>query len=197
MSELVVGLSHRTAPVDLLERTALDDDGARKLLADVAAADHADEALVLATCNRLEVYADVRKFHGGVQDVTDRVVADLHTTDVLFVDSSHVSKVDSDVNHVVFRVLPALPPGAWIHFHDVFFPFEYPRPWVFEGRAWNEAYLVRAFLSYNDAFRIALWPSLLAASNPDALAALVPREEQGKAASVWLEKTGGAPGNEG
>src|SRR5439155_16114997 len=75
MSVLVVGLSHRSAPVELLERTALPDDGLAKLLADTVSADHVDEAFVLATCNRLEVYADVRKFHGGVQEVTERIVA--------------------------------------------------------------------------------------------------------------------------
>jgi glutamyl-tRNA reductase len=74
MSVLVVGISHRTAPVALLERTVLQGDEIVKLLADVVAAEHVDEAIVLTTCNRLEVYAEVRKFHGGVQDVTDRVV---------------------------------------------------------------------------------------------------------------------------
>ncbi|MDQ1697130.1 MAG: glutamyl-tRNA reductase [Frankiaceae bacterium] len=74
MSILVVGLSHRSASVDLLERTALSDDGVTKLLADTVAGDHVDEALVLATCNRLEVYADVSKFHGGVQELTERLV---------------------------------------------------------------------------------------------------------------------------
>ena len=73
MSLLVVGLSHRSAPVDLLERTALADDGVPKLLADISGGDHVDEALVLATCNRLEVYADVRKFHGGVQELTEHL----------------------------------------------------------------------------------------------------------------------------
>ena len=74
MSVLVVGISHRTAPVALLERTVLQGDEALKLLTDVVDAEHVDEAIVLTTCNRLEVYADVRKFHGGVQDVTDRIV---------------------------------------------------------------------------------------------------------------------------
>ncbi|HEX4654314.1 MAG TPA: glutamyl-tRNA reductase [Mycobacteriales bacterium] len=74
MSVLVVGLSHRSAPVTLLEATALPDDAQAKLVADALAAEHVDEAIVLATCNRLEVYADVRKFHGGVQDVTERIV---------------------------------------------------------------------------------------------------------------------------
>ena len=75
MSVLTVGLSHRSATVALLERTAQNDDGVIKLLTELIGADHVDEALVLSTCNRLEVYADVTKFHGGVQDVTERVAA--------------------------------------------------------------------------------------------------------------------------
>jgi len=75
MSVLTVGLSHRSAPVALLERSVLADDGVEKLLADLLDADHVDEALVLSTCNRVEVYAEVRKFHGGVQEVTERLAA--------------------------------------------------------------------------------------------------------------------------
>lgn len=73
MSVLAVGLSHRSASVSLLERTVQSDDGVVKLLADLLATEHVDEALVLSTCNRLEVYADVTKFHGGVQDVTEQI----------------------------------------------------------------------------------------------------------------------------
>ena len=75
MSVLTVGLSHRSATVALLERTAQTDDGVVKLLADLMTAEHVQEALVLSTCNRLEVYADVTKFHGGVQEVTERIAA--------------------------------------------------------------------------------------------------------------------------
>lgn len=75
MSVLTVGLSHRSAPVSLLERVVQNDDGVVKLIADLHAADNVDEAVVLSTCNRLEVYADVRKFHGGVQEVTECISA--------------------------------------------------------------------------------------------------------------------------
>lgn len=71
MSVLVVGLSHRTAPVGLLERATLTRDGAEKLLADVVGSDHASEAMVLSTCNRVEVYADVDKFHGGLAQTSE------------------------------------------------------------------------------------------------------------------------------
>jgi glutamyl-tRNA reductase len=71
MSVLVVGLSHRTAPVALLEKAALAGDAQAKLLADVAATEHTAESLVLSTCNRVEVYADVDKFHGALTDLSE------------------------------------------------------------------------------------------------------------------------------
>lgn len=69
MSVLVVGLSHRTAPIELLERTALSPAEVGALTAELCRGDHVIEATVLATCNRLEVYADVGKFHGGVGEI--------------------------------------------------------------------------------------------------------------------------------
>ena len=73
MSILVVGLSHRTAPVSLLEQVALGGPAAAALAAETAGSPHVAEAAVLSTCNRVEVYADVDKFHGGVVDVTERL----------------------------------------------------------------------------------------------------------------------------
>ncbi|WP_306322969.1 MULTISPECIES: glutamyl-tRNA reductase [unclassified Streptomyces] len=70
MSLLVVGLSHRSAPVSVLERAALNADTQAKLLQDTLAAEPAAEAAVLATCNRIELYADVDKFHAGVAELS-------------------------------------------------------------------------------------------------------------------------------
>ena len=70
MSVLVVGVSHKTAPVDVLERLALDADGVAKLVGDVASGEHVTEATVLATCNRIEIYADVDRFHGSVEEIS-------------------------------------------------------------------------------------------------------------------------------
>jgi|UPI00047DE25D glutamyl-tRNA reductase len=74
MSLLAVGVSHRTAPVALLEQFAMDADDRVKALHELVESDHVSEALVLATCNRVEVFAEVEKFHGGVADVS-RVLA--------------------------------------------------------------------------------------------------------------------------
>ncbi|MCW2735785.1 glutamyl-tRNA reductase [Nocardioides sp.] len=75
MSVLVVGISHKSAPVELLERLALDGDATVKLIADVVAGEHVTEATAIVTCNRLEVYAEVDRFHGSVEDLSGLLVA--------------------------------------------------------------------------------------------------------------------------
>jgi hypothetical protein len=75
---------------------------------------------------------------------------------MLFIDSTHVCKIGSDVNFLIFEVLPRLQPGVWIHIHDIFSDFDYPSEWVKDGVAWNESYLVRAFLQFNEAFEVML-----------------------------------------
>ena len=70
MSLLVVGLSHRTAPVSLLERAAVGADELPEMLHELLRGDHVSEVLVLSTCNRVEVYAEVDRFHGGLQDAS-------------------------------------------------------------------------------------------------------------------------------
>jgi len=70
MSLLVVGVSHRSAPVSVLERAALAPQVRGKLLQDAMGAEPAAEAAVLSTCNRIELYADVDKFHAGVAELS-------------------------------------------------------------------------------------------------------------------------------
>jgi glutamyl-tRNA reductase len=70
VSMLVIGISHRSAPVSLLEKVALDDSAVAKLIRDVADNEHVTEAAVLSTCNRCEVYADVDRFHGSVEAIS-------------------------------------------------------------------------------------------------------------------------------
>jgi glutamyl-tRNA reductase len=85
MSVLVVGMSHKTGPVDVLERLSLDDDGAQKLVADLVATEHVTEAVVISTCNRVEAYVQVDRFHGSVEDVS-RLLAEragANTADVV------------------------------------------------------------------------------------------------------------------
>ncbi|HWG26207.1 MAG TPA: glutamyl-tRNA reductase, partial [Actinospica sp.] len=71
MSLLVIGLSHRTAPVRLLEQTALTEELVVKLLGDTVGSEYVSEAVAVATCNRLEVYAEVSMFHGALAEVSE------------------------------------------------------------------------------------------------------------------------------
>jgi glutamyl-tRNA reductase len=71
MSVLVVGLSHKSAPVALLERAAVSGDAVSKLLHDVYSSEYVAGTFVVSTCNRVEVYADVEKFHGGVSVISE------------------------------------------------------------------------------------------------------------------------------
>ena len=112
----------------------------------------------------------------------------LDRDDVLFIDSTHVARVGSDVIHEIFEILPALRPGVYVHFHDVFYPFDYPVDWVEEGRGWNEAYVLRAFLEYNEAFEIVLFNDLLAQRFPDRLARDFPLWTRNTGGSLWLRK---------
>jgi hypothetical protein len=125
-----------------------------------------------------------------VQAVPLELFDELHSGDVLFIDSSHVSKVGSDVNHLVFEVLPRLEPGVLVHIHDVFFPFEYPREWIYQGRAWNENYLLRAFLMFNTAFEIVVFNSYLAQFHFDQVAALMPLWSKKPGGSLWMRRVG-------
>ena len=74
MSVLVVGVSHNSAPVALLEQVALDGSGVHKLIHEAAACEHVGEVTVISTCNRLEIYADVDRFHGSVEELSRMLV---------------------------------------------------------------------------------------------------------------------------
>lgn len=89
-----------------------------------------------------------------VQRLPVSFFAALAPGDVLFIDSSHVLKLGSDVAYLLLEILPRLAPGVIVHVHDVATSFEYPREWYEEGRAWNEAPALRAFLAFNQAFEI-------------------------------------------
>jgi pterin-4a-carbinolamine dehydratase len=135
--------------------------------------------------------ADLRRtrlLRRRVQDVPLDEFTALAANDILFVDSSHVAKTGSDVLHTLFTILPALQSGVWVHVHDVHANFEYPATWVREGRSWNEAYFVRAFLMHNSAWQIALHGATLALYAPGELQARLPRLGKRTGGSLWLRK---------
>jgi len=131
----------------------------------------------------------VRLLPTPVQEVSLEHFRELEANDVLFVDSTHVSKMGSDVNRIVFEILPRLTRGVLIHFHDIFYPFEYPLDWLREGRAWNEAYLLRSFLMYNAAFEVVAFPTYLVAHHPQLFASSFPLFLKNTGGSLWMRKS--------
>ena len=122
----------------------------------------------------------------NLQDIDISTFDSLEKNDILFIDSSHVSKIGSDVNYVIFSILPRLKPGVIIHVHDICFPFEYPEEWVLNGTYWNEAYLLRAFLQYNSSFEILLFNNYLYKKQKEWFAQN--EIEFGAGGSIWLKK---------
>lgn len=126
-----------------------------------------------------------------IQDVPNDIFAQLQSGDILFVDSSHTSRIGSDVNHIIFEILPTLNPGVFIHFHDIHWPFEYRREWIVEGKAWNEAYLLRAFLMDNMQYKVRFYNRmLLEADRGSHQRTLEMFYDDKLSGSFWLEKTG-------
>jgi hypothetical protein len=111
---------------------------------------------------------------------------DVGPGDVLFIDSSHVSRIGSDVNQLFLEVIPSLPPGVHVHIHDIFYPFEYPRKWVYRGRAWNESYLLRALLTGNDGLQITWFNSYLGQWHRDIVGEALPYWADDPGSSIWL-----------
>lgn len=107
MSILVVGISHNTAPVALLERVALDQDGLHKLISDAAACDHVTEATVISTCNRVEIYTEVDRFHGSVEDLSRLLVDRADSTTEALLPHLYVHYDDGAVSHL-FQVAAGL-----------------------------------------------------------------------------------------
>jgi len=130
-----------------------------------------------------------RLVQAKVQDVPLQEFDALAAGDVLFIDSSHVSKAGSDVNHLFFEVLPRLAAGVRIHVHDVFLPFEYPRSWLLQGRSWNEQYLLQALLMHSTAFSVVFGSSYCAWRFPELMRnTIVGTELAAGGCSLWIEK---------
>lgn len=110
-----------------------------------------------------------------IQAIDPRSVESLEEGDMLFIDSSHVVATNSDVVFEFLQLIPRVRPGVLVHVHDIFIPCEYPRRWLRDGRmAWNEQYLLQAFLSFSEAFRVVFAAHWAHINIPDSLAEAVP-----------------------
>jgi len=124
-----------------------------------------------------------------LQEINIEEFLKLEENDILFIDSTHVSKFASDVNYLFFKILPVLKKGVIIHIHDIFFNFEYPANWLQEGRAWNEAYLLKAFLLYNTSFEILMFNSYIGKYYETFMFEKFPLFMKNAGGSIWLKKT--------
>lgn len=120
-----------------------------------------------------------------IQEIPVKFFEELKENDILFVDSSHVSKIGSDVNYIFFEILPRLNKGVYIHFHDMKYPFIYPKEWIYEGRAYNEMYLVRAFLMNNTDYSVQLFGSMWDEEHYEKIADKLRGVGTG---SLWIKK---------
>lgn len=121
-----------------------------------------------------------------VQEVDLDFFEKLEENDILFIDSSHVSRPGSDVNRIIFSVLPKLKKGVYVHFHDILPFFEYSKRWVLEeGRAYNEAYLLHAFLMNNEAYSIQLYTGMI---EKEKKKSIDPSYEECADSSIWIRK---------
>jgi len=141
------------------------------------------------------------------QDIPLTVFDELEAGDILFVDTSHVIKLDGEVNYFVLEALPRLKPGVLIHFHDIPFPYNFPYPadyWItsrevkkieqqYEPMYWTEPMLLQAFLMYNDSFKIELSLPLLRFHDEAFLRNTIPdyksiAEYPNSFSSLWIRR---------
>lgn len=110
--------------------------------------------------DNLNKIKDITIVQDFVQNVPLSVFENLNEGDVLFIDSSHAAKIDSDVYYEILDILPSLKKGVYIHIHDIPFPYNFPYPaelYMYKKKwpqFWNEPAFVQAFLSFNDTFEI-------------------------------------------
>jgi hypothetical protein len=143
---------------------------------------------LLKSLVRSDDLASIDILESRLQDVPISRFEQLNSGDFLFIDSTHVSKTGSDVNYLLFDVMPVLHDGVYIHIHDIFYPFEYPKEWIFGGRSWNEIYALRAFLQFNSLFTIEMMNTYLEHFHQQRFAARMPLCLKNTGGSIWLRK---------
>ena len=136
-----------------------------------------------------QVLAYGRLIQKRVQDLPLELFTQLRADDVLFIDTSHVLKIQSDVEHELVRILPSLAPGVWIHFHDVFTPYDYPEDHVRRPirLSWNEQYAVECLLSGGNRYQMEIPLHCLVREDLPAMKEFFPRGRC-RSQSLWIKK---------
>lgn len=144
---------------------------------------YAEDRLENLIGNTKKVKAEI--IRKNVQKIPLTFFKKLESGDILFIDSTHSVKTGSDVNYILFEILPILTTGVLIHFHDIHFPFEYPREWVLSGFGWNETYFLKAFLMYNKEFEIILFSDYLHKFHQEIFSSM-PLTYRSTGSNLWL-----------
>jgi hypothetical protein len=97
---------------------------------------------------------DITYIPKPLQDVDATIFKSLSRNDMLFIDSSHAGKLNSDVLFYLINILPYLNQGVLVQIHDIFLPNDYPTEWIKMGRFWNEQYFLYSFLQGNKNVKI-------------------------------------------
>ena len=135
--------------------------------------------------------SEVELWRIPIQDVSLGEFASLCENDILFIDSSRVCKIGSDVQFLFLEVLPRIRPGVVVHVHDIFIPVEYPKQWVVDWhRFWNEQYLLQMFLTFNTAFEVLWAGQWMHINHPDLLMKPFPSYKPDVSpASFWFRRS--------
>jgi hypothetical protein len=126
-----------------------------------------------------------------LQEVPTALFTSLTKGDVLFIDSSHVARIGSDVILEYLQLLPRLPSGVLVHIHDIFIPADYPRWWIERGCFfWNEQYLLEAFLTFNREFEVIMPTHALWRLHEQRFCRAIPFSETGlhTPSSFWIRR---------
>jgi hypothetical protein len=129
-----------------------------------------------------------------VETVHPAKLQSLQDGDLLSIDASHVVRLGGDVVFLYLEILPRLAPGVWIHIHDIFLPYDYPKHWLQQRQFWSEQYLLQAFLVYNNAFQVAWAQRYIEAVRPDVYGRIfggrTEYAENFDSYSFWLRRSG-------
>lgn len=118
---------------------------------------------------KLNKLGEITLIENKLENINLDIFTSLNENDILFIDSSHVLKLDSDVMYYFTKIFPLLNKNVLVHIHDIFFPYDYPTDWIKEGRFWNEQYFLYTFLQYNTKFNIKFCNSYTAFKYPEEL----------------------------
>lgn len=208
--EYVPARNSGLARVDAFVLYALIRARRPKLMIEIGAGESTRISLAALAQNRAEGHGSsflaiepyprsfVREFTGEGFSLLERKVQDVELSqfadaDLVFIDSSHVAKIGSDVNYEMLEIVPQLKVGAAVHWHDIMIPADYPKSWIESGRMfWNESYMVHSFMLFNRSFRIVWASRYMQINHPQPLSQCFrefePTNPDEQLSSFWVER---------